>query len=112
MILRPLSRALRPAVPAWAVVAAPTLMLAALAVAALALDSAGRSAAATAPAIVGGASVRAASGSGAYQAVAVGTYHTCAIETDGTLTCWGGDASEQLNAPAGTFTSIGAGARD
>ncbi|MCY3506087.1 MAG: cadherin-like beta sandwich domain-containing protein [Chloroflexi bacterium] len=86
-------------------------MLAALAVAALALDSAGRSAMATAPATLGDTSVQAASQSGAYQAVAAGTYHTCAIETDGTLTCWGGAGSGQVNAPEGTFTSIHAGAR-
>ena len=86
-------------------------MLAALAVAALALGSAGRPTVATAPVTVEAASAQAASQSGVYQAVAAGSYHTCAIETDGTLTCWGGTGSGQANAPEGTFTSIHAGAR-
>ena len=63
------------------------------------------------PATAEDAPVRAASQSGAYLAVAAGGSHTCAIATDGTLTCWGRAADGQLDAPTGTFTSIDAGAR-
>jgi hypothetical protein len=38
-----------------------------------------------------------------------GAYHTCAVQTDGTLTCWGDNAYGQSSPPAGTFTSVSSG---
>jgi hypothetical protein len=35
--------------------------------------------------------------------------HTCGIRADGTLACWGDDASGQIDAPAGAFTQLSAG---
>ena len=42
--------------------------------------------------------------------LAGGSYHTCVIEDDGTLTCWGANNYGQLDAPAGTYKTISAGA--
>ena len=43
-------------------------------------------------------------------AIAAGAYHSCAIRTDGTIACWGGNYSGQTDAPAGQHTAIAAGA--
>ena len=43
---------------------------------------------------------------GAFVSVAVGTDHTCAISTDGSVSCWGDDTLGQLQAPGGHFTEI------
>ena len=46
-----------------------------------------------------------------YDAVTSGGAHSCAIRTDGTLTCWGDDSSGQLDGiPDGEFVSVSAGA--
>ena len=42
--------------------------------------------------------------------LASGSYHTCAIQADGTLTCWGANEKGQLDAPAGTYKTVAAGA--
>ena len=42
--------------------------------------------------------------------LASGSYHTCVIEADGTLTCWGANNYGQLDAPAGTYRTVSAGA--
>ncbi|MYH00741.1 MAG: hypothetical protein F4144_14825, partial [Acidimicrobiaceae bacterium] len=42
--------------------------------------------------------------------LAGGSYHTCVIEADGTLTCWGANNYGQLDAPAGTYKTVSAGA--
>ena len=35
--------------------------------------------------------------------MSAGAYHTCAIKTDGTLTCWGYNGDEQASPPSGLF---------
>jgi hypothetical protein len=45
------------------------------------------------------------SGSGeesTYQSVSAGAYHTCAIRSDGTLSCWGEDYFGQASPPPGS----------
>ena len=42
--------------------------------------------------------------------LASGSYHSCVIEADGTLTCWGANEKGQLDAPAGTYKAVAAGA--
>jgi len=42
--------------------------------------------------------------------LASGYSHTCVIEADGTLTCWGANNRGQLDAPAGTYKALAAGA--
>ena len=44
-----------------------------------------------------------------FTAITAGEYHTCALKTDRTATCWGRNNYEQATAPAGTFTAITAG---
>ena len=46
---------------------------------------------------------------GTFTEVAAGGYHTCGLKTDGTLACWGYNASGQSTPPAGTFTQVAAG---
>src|SRR3990172_7697131 len=41
--------------------------------------------------------------------VSAGGYHTCGVRTDGTLACWGYNASGQASPPGGTFTQVSAG---
>lgn len=41
--------------------------------------------------------------------IAAGGRHTCAIKLDGTVACYGDNASGQKNAPGGTFTQLAAG---
>ena len=38
-----------------------------------------------------------------------GTYHSCAIKEDNSLTCWGLNDKGQATAPAGTFRAVSAG---
>ena len=46
----------------------------------------------------------------AFQDVAVGGYHTCGLEMDGSVSCWGLNSNGQASPPNGeTFTSISAG---
>src|SRR3954451_21254471 len=43
--------------------------------------------------------------------LSAGLNHTCAIKTDGTVSCWGDNTSGQLTGvPSATFTAISAGA--
>ena len=46
---------------------------------------------------------------GTYQAVTAGGYHTCAIRTDNTVTCWGSNRGGKSDAPAGTYQAVTAG---
>jgi hypothetical protein len=41
--------------------------------------------------------------------VALGAYHTCALDESGDIECWGQDAYGQSSPPEGTFTYIGEG---
>ena len=43
------------------------------------------------------------------QAIAAGGYHSCAIGTDQTISCWGDNDDGQLDAPAGRYTAIAVG---
>ena len=46
----------------------------------------------------------------AYSAISAGHEHTCAIRTgSGEITCWGGNADGQADAPAGSFSAVSAG---
>ena len=47
---------------------------------------------------------------GAYKAVSVGEFSTCAITVDDTITCWGSDAWGAADAPAGAFKAVSVGA--
>ncbi|HEX2028904.1 MAG TPA: PxKF domain-containing protein [Nitriliruptorales bacterium] len=38
-----------------------------------------------------------------------GAYHTCAVQTDGSLACWGNNDYGQSSPPAGTFASVSSG---
>jgi hypothetical protein len=46
---------------------------------------------------------------GTFTSVSAGVGHTCALRTDRTLACWGGDFYGQATPPTGTFTSVDAG---
>ena len=41
-------------------------------------------------------------------AVTTGTHHSCALRTDGTITCWG-DLRGQVDVPGGSFSAVTAG---
>ncbi|MEA2591211.1 MAG: hypothetical protein QOD62_1042, partial [Actinomycetota bacterium] len=43
------------------------------------------------------------------EVISSGLYHTCALKSDGTATCWGLNGSGQATAPGGTFVSISSG---
>ena len=47
--------------------------------------------------------------SGRFRAVAAGEFHTCAIGSDDTITCWGDNQLSQTEAPQGTFKAVAAG---
>ena len=42
-------------------------------------------------------------------AVTSGTWHSCGLRVDNTITCWGSNNERQLEAPSGEFTAITAG---
>ena len=46
---------------------------------------------------------------GPFTAVGAGSSHTCGIQTDGTVACWGSDFHGQSTPPEGSFTSLTAG---
>ena len=46
---------------------------------------------------------------GSFMQVSAGWNHNCAIRTDGTLDCWGGNDYGQAQPPAGTFLRVAAG---
>ena len=46
--------------------------------------------------------------SGTWVEVDASDFHSCALDTAGSVTCWGDDASGESTAPAGTFTSVDA----
>ena len=59
-------------------------------------------------------SVQPATGPGTAQkrlftAITAGSYHSCGIEIDKTVACWGEDDSRQAQAPEGEFSAITAG---
>ena len=46
---------------------------------------------------------------GQYTAITAGGFHSCALRTDNTITCWGNNDSGQADAPDGQYTAITAG---
>ena len=44
-----------------------------------------------------------------YTAISAGEYHTCGIEMDGSVDCFGSDGREQSSPPDGKFISVSAG---
>ena len=51
---------------------------------------------------------------GRFSAVAAGTYHTCGLRADGTITCWGSNSNAygrqgQADAPGGQYRAVTAG---
>ena len=44
-----------------------------------------------------------------YTAIASAEYHTCALHTDGAVTCWGVDVEGSTGAPAGQFSAVTVG---
>ncbi len=46
---------------------------------------------------------------GTFTQISAGLRHTCAIQSDGSLACWGGDTSGQSTPPAGSFVQVSAG---
>jgi len=47
---------------------------------------------------------------GTFSQVSSGQFHTCGVQTDGTLACWGDDSFGQASPPDGTFSQVSAGA--
>ena len=45
---------------------------------------------------------------GPWRAVAVGEYHSCALNTAGHIKCWGSNRSGETDAPEGVYTAIAA----
>ena len=48
---------------------------------------------------------------GQYAAITVGHDHSCALRTNGTITCWGLNGSGEADAPDGQFSAVAAGVR-
>src|SRR5205814_1211412 len=46
---------------------------------------------------------------GTFSQVSAGGYHTCALQTDGTVACWGSNGSGEATPPSGSFTQVSAG---
>ena len=45
-----------------------------------------------------------------HRVVEAGRYHTCALEMDSEITCWGNDEDEQItDIPSGVYSSLSAG---
>ena len=44
-----------------------------------------------------------------YSAVSAGSAHSCALRTDGTITCWGSNSNGQADPPDGQYTAVTAG---
>ena len=47
--------------------------------------------------------------SGTFKIVTAGSYHSCAVRTDDTITCWGRNDYGQTDAPSGTFKTVTTG---
>ena len=45
---------------------------------------------------------------GEFVAVSAGTWHSCGLRTDGSITCWGDNEFGQADAPFGEFTAVSA----
>jgi hypothetical protein len=48
--------------------------------------------------------------SGTFKQVSAGDGHDCAVRSDDSLVCWGGNASGQTSAPSGSFKEVAVGA--
>ena len=46
---------------------------------------------------------------GTFKALTAGAEHTCAIESDDTVACWGLNGNRQSDPPAGTFKALALG---
>ena len=44
-----------------------------------------------------------------YTAITAGWGHSCALGTNGSITCWGNNASGQTDAPNGQYSAVTAG---
>ena len=43
---------------------------------------------------------------GTFVSISAGEAHTCGVQTDGSMTCWGGNSAGQTAAPAGAFAAV------
>ena len=59
--------------------------------------------------VSGGATAAAAPESAVVGSVSAGGLHTCGVRADGTVACWGANASGESTPPAGWFLSVSAG---
>ena len=59
--------------------------------------------------VIGAEEAQATTTSGQFASVSAGLHHTCAVRTDGSITCWGGDGWGEATPPNGQFASVSAG---
>ena len=49
------------------------------------------------------------SNTGGFTAISAGTWHSCALRTDGTIACWGDNDDGQSDPPTGTYIAVSTG---
>src|SRR5688500_8763039 len=59
--------------------------------------------------VIPGASLAGARAVTVQGSVSAGGSHSCGVQTNGALACWGANELGQASPPAGTFTSVSAG---